>query len=360
MEIEYRALVKPRDYDRQRKLFRMSFPDTIGTPAETDAHFAWKFESYPASTPAYQYVAAESSDLVGYYAAIPFTYSINGTATTCGMVCDVMTHPERRGKGIFTHIGHYATDEMKREGLGFVTGYPIRPEVIPGHLKVGWRQVQRLPVYLRVLGTRSFLPQPLRFLASAVDPLLGLLQACTLPPSQEYSTDVLQRDAFLARYCSDGREYSDFLRRWSRQQANALLKTCDFLRWRTNAPGSQYLFVTLHYEDKLVGLAIARPTQLKGVETLALLDFMVLAEHTKGCSALHQQLKRIAREHRKDAIACMCSSQSAKRYGFVRSAYFRSHLVFTLIVKKLDDRIEDDKLYSEEPWHVFWLDSDDL
>lgn len=360
MEIEYRAIDKSRDYESQRTLFRLSFPDTIGTPVETDVHFAWKFESFPATTPSFQYVATESNDLVGYYAAIPFTYSLDGAPTTCGMVCDVMTHPDRRGKGIFTRIGHFATDEMKREGLGFTTGYPIRPEVIPGHLKVGWKMVQRLPVYLRVLGVRSFLPRPFRFLAPAMDPFVRLLQAWALSSPAGYSTEVLQRDEFLGRYSGDEGEYTTLLGEWARQQGNVLLKTCDFLRWRTDAPGTQYLFVTLRHEGNLVGLAIARPAQMKGVESLALLDFMVLGEHAQGSRALHEQLRRVAREYQKDAVACMCSSQTAKRYGFARSAYLRSHLAFTLIVKKLDDRIPDDKLYSEGRWHVFWLDSDDL
>ena len=360
MAIEYRVFDKPRDYRRQRELFQLSFPDTLGMPAETDAHFAWKFESYPTQTPSYQYVATEPYDLVGYYAAIPFTYSVDGKPTPCGMVCDVMTHPDRRGKGIFTRIGHFATGEMQREGLGFTTGYPIRPEVIPGHLKVGWKMVQPLPVYVRVLGVGSLLPRPLRFLARAIDPLVWLLQAWTLSSPAGYDTEVLQRDEFLSRHSDGDGEYAVFLERWAGQHGNALLKTCDFLRWRTGAPGTQYLLVTLRHEKKLAGLAIVRPVRMKGVETLALLDFMVLKEHSQGSKALHNQLRYIARAYRKDVVACMCSSPSAKLYRFTRSAYIRTHLVFNLIVKKLDDRIPDDALYSPARWHVFWLDSDDL
>jgi hypothetical protein len=40
-----------------------------------------------------------------------------------------------------------------------VTGYPIRPEVIPGHLKVGWSIVAKLPVYVKVVRTDALLIQ---------------------------------------------------------------------------------------------------------------------------------------------------------------------------------------------------------
>lgn len=360
MEIEYRAFEKSLDYQQQRRLFSLSFPEAIDTPAETDAHFKWKFESYPASPPAYQYIAAEPADIVGYYAAIPFTYSLDGVKTDCGMVCDVMTHPERRGQGIFTRIGRFATDALEAEGLGFTTGYPIRPEVIPGHLKVGWKKVKTLPVYVRVLGVRSFLPRSFGFLAPVLDPVLRVFQSIRAPVPEKYSTEVFSREEFLEQHSQDDSEYGVLLRTWGGQKRNLLHKTLAFLRWRTGAPGAEYLFVTLRHLGTLVGLVIARPVSMKGVETLALLDFMVLPEHARGSTALHQHLRRVAREYRKDAVACMCSRESASSYRFAGSGYLRTHLVFTLIIKKLDLDLPDQALFSAPRWNPFWLDSDDL
>lgn len=360
MQIEYRPFEKSRDYYQQRTLFHLSFPEVQGTLAETDAHFTWKFEAYPAPVRSYQYIAADADAIAGYYAAIPFTYSLDGMPTTCGMVCDVMTHPEWRGMGIFTGIGHFATSEMKMAGVGFTTGYPIRPEVIPGHLKVGWKTVKPLPIYLRVLGVRSLLPRAFTFLTPVLDQVAGLLQVWARTSPSGYSTEVLSRSEFLDRHCQDDGEYATLLAQWPRAQGNILLKSREFLRWRTGAPGTEYLFLTLHYNGKMVGLAIARPVVMKGVETLALLDFMVLPEHVRGSRALHEQIRAVALEHRKDVVACMCSRQSAKLYRFAASAYLRSHLAFTLIVKKLDDGIADETLYSESRWNPFWLDSDDL
>ena len=73
------------------------------------------------------------------------------------MVCDVMTHPEARGQGVFTKIGRYATEKMKEQKIHFTTGYPIRPEVIPGHIKVGWEKPFQLPLYLRPLKSNDLL-----------------------------------------------------------------------------------------------------------------------------------------------------------------------------------------------------------
>jgi GNAT superfamily N-acetyltransferase len=361
MTIEYRVFDETLDHESQRQLFRLSFPETAGTSVEGDAHQHWKFGAYPATPPSYQYVASETGGLVGYYAAIPYAYSVDGVRTTCAMVCDVMTHPDRRGKGIFTRIGHYATAELAHEGLGFASGYPVRPEVIPGHLKVGWKQVEQLPVYLRVLGLRSLLPSSLRFLAPALDPLAWLAQAWVRDRRAGYEAEVLERREFLERH-ADGApgEYAAFLAAWMPRSGNALYKTMDFLRWRTGAPDTRYLFVTLRHRGVLVGVAITRPVAMKGVETLAVLDLMVLPGHARGSRVLHGALRRLARREEKDAVACMCSRASAKAHGFAASGYLRTPYAFTLIIKKLDAAIPEENLYSGERWQVFWLDSDDL
>ncbi len=356
MNIDYRHYGNS-DYKDQRKLFELSFPETTGTSIIGEEHYKWKFESFPHSVSSYQYVASEPSELVGYYAAIPYQYQINRKVYTCGMVCDVMTHPDRRGKGIFTKIGHYSTNEMKQQDLGFTTGYPIRPEVIPGHIKVGWKIVLEMPMYLRVVGVKTLLPKALRFLAPVLNAPVRLLQSWTLIPDSKYVVQNFSRNEFLI---NQKKPYEIFLNSWLAEQENALIKSTAFLEWRTGAPDTVYKFLILLSGSKIVGLSIVRPTTLKGVESLAILDFMVLKDHAKGSKALHQALWKTAREFNKDVVVGMTSSKWAHSYNFFGSLYVKTPAVFSLIVKKLDDNISDSELFERNKWHLFWIDSDDV
>ncbi len=360
MESEYRLFSRAADYLSQRKLFSLSFPEARGTAADSDAHYQWKFETFPGSVHSYQYVAAEPEELTGYYAAIPYEYSVDGVTYRSGMVCDVMTHPERRGKGIFTKLGKYATEQLAAEGLGFTTGYPIRPEVIPGHLKVGWKIVCELPMYLRPMGVASLLPPALRFISVIADPLLRVMQRLLVRANKDYAVDTLSRDAFLGTVAASG-EFAGFLSAWLAEGKNALVKSPEFLAWRTAAPDTDYRFLVLRNEGELVGLAICRPTTLKNVESLAVLDFMVLEKHLHGGAiALHAALGDLAVSLGKDVVVCMSSRHWAGRYRFARCLYVPTPAVFSLIVKKLDASISDDRLFAEDRWHLFWIDSDDL
>ena len=359
MEITYRPYVGCDDYSKQRELFRLSFPEAVGTEVEGDAHYHWKFSGMPASPPSYQYVGDDSGVMVGYYAAIPYKYWVDGVVHRCGMVCDVMTHPGYRGRGIFTQIGRYATAKLGESEVAFTTGYPIRPEVIPGHLKVGWQVVEKMPTYVRPVSIEGMLPKALKPVGRVGGAVLRVLQGWSRPRAGEYSTLVYSREEFLAKVASS-EAYEIFLARWAERLGNALVKDADFLAWRTGAPGARYFFVALHHKGEPVGLALARPTQLRGVESLAVLDFMVLDAHLDGCRALHWAIYELAREHRKDVVACMASKFWAKTYRFAGSCYLQTPSVFSLIVKKLDSGVADESLLLASRWHVFWIDSDDL
>ena len=147
--------------DEQRKLFVDCFPENLGTAVIGKEHYMWKFQSFPTdSKKSYEYIATDEKDnMVGYYAAIPYNYDIEGKVYPVAMVCDVMTSSKCRGAGIFTKLGRYSTDEYAKEGLAFSTGYPIRKAVIPGHMKVGWKIAFELPLYMHFISTSSLLAE---------------------------------------------------------------------------------------------------------------------------------------------------------------------------------------------------------
>lgn len=359
MDIAYRDYADACDHAGQRHLFRLSFPEVVGTDVEGDAHYRWKFGGYPSPVPYHAYVAEEGDTLVGFYAAIPYRYQIDGIPQVAGMVCDVMTHPEWRGRGVFTGIGRYSLQRLADEGIAFTMGYPIRPEVLPGHLKVGWKVVQQMPMYLRPVGTGSLLPGWLRPLSHVADPLLRTVQGWIGKPGKGYRTVIVTRAEFLASLDRDA-TYADFLATWLAEQPNALIKDGAFLEWRTGAPGTEYHFACLYKGNTLVGLSLARPTVLKDVRTLAVLDFMVLASHVAASKALHQVLLGLAVQQRLDVVACMMSTRWAKRYRLRSCLYVRTPYVFSLIAKRIGPDLRDESIYDESRWHLGWIDSDDL
>lgn len=342
---------QPDQLPEQRKLFRLAFPEQSGK-LDSGEHYDWKFRRFPATPPAYEYAALDDGKMLGYYAALPYPYRIAGKAATSGMVCDVMTHPDARGRGIFATIGKYATDDLARH-VGFLTGYPIRPEVIPGHLKVGWRVVRELPMYLRPLKSRSLLPPPLRPFSRAIDAAFGIVGRLQDRAPKRFRSEVLGIDGMLAL-----KDYGRLAQRAQSPTVNALQKSAAFMRWRLGAPGVRYRVVAVFEEQELRALAVARSTVLEGIAVLALLDVMVDPVAFRSLGALHGRIAHVAREEGAEAIVIMCAPSAAKRLK-IAGRFLRSPHVFKLIVKCLDPELCQ-AVEDARAWEPMWIDSDDL
>ena len=361
MELTFRRFDHESNLTEQRSLFRNSFPEGIGTAAETHEHYYWKFHSFPAKINSYEYGAwaRETNTLVGYYAAIPYRYRIAGQTLACGMVCDVMTHSSARGQGVFTKLGRYATDELKNSDIPFTTGYPIRPEVIPGHLKVGWKIAFQLPTYIRLLKANALLEATkLKLLTSTTNVSLRAFNFCmrrAFSGSERYTATV--RDA---RELVDLLEYDQFFAVWSDGQRNVLLKDREFWKWRLGAPGTEYKIVCVYEAGKLIALGVTRATELRRIPTLAILDLMVLPGHERCLTFLHAQTEFLAYRLKTEAISVMVSRRWARHYRLLTHGFLRSPFVFKLIYKRLSESVSEESLAGEGNWHLMWVDSDDL
>ena len=343
----------------QRELFRECFPETRGTSIESEKHYFWKFHSFPGSISSYEFVAYYAEGMIGYYAALPYRYYIDGAIRKCGMVCDVMTHPQARGKGVFTGIGRFATDSMKESEVDFTTGYPIRPEVIPGHLKVGWDIGFTLPMYIKPLKSDSLLRlKKLDIFSPVVNFVLLLLQkvlAIFARSHSIYRSEVLSASEFFMMS-----DYEKFYERWRQDKRNVLVKDFGFLRWRTGAPEIQYHFLIVREGVDLVSVSVLRKDHLKGVPSVAILDLMVLPEKLDSLGFWSLKVTDLALHLRAEVIVMMLSRFWARRYRLGRLGFLPTPAVFSFILKKLNNRLSGEGLLIESNWHLMWIDSDDL
>jgi hypothetical protein len=340
----------------QRTLFRRAFPETAGTSVESVSHYNWKFRGLIFNPPSFEYAGDLESRIVAYYAALPYKYKVNGREAVAGMVCDVMTDPEFQGKGLFTKIGRYATSDLKDRGVDFTTGFPIRPEVIPGHLKVGWVKAFQLPVYLKVMGLKSILEKfGMGFIAKPLDLLwrkcFGFSNSEQLAQTLDFRELSLNEPLFS--------ELEDFFSRANSKYFCYLQKDKHFLKWRFSAPDTQYNFIISRDKTQAInGVAIVRPSNLKGIESLSVLDFE--CESLRAQDNIQSEMKRLANSLRKDVISLMCSNHTYKIMKLRRNLFFQTPFKFTFIMKALSDKFDSKRLQTESAWNLFWIDSDDL
>lgn len=342
----------------QRALFLDAFPEQVGKSGSSLEHYNWKFRQLPAEVPSYEYAAYFEDNLVGYYAALPFAYKMGGSSRRAGMVCDVMTHSLARGKGVFTHLGRHSLKSLKDKGIEFVIGYPIRPEVIPGHLKVGWKIAFKLPIYIKVLKADSILQKKkLSFLAPLANGGLAAykhLMNLFVSRSERYSLNWLSLQELNTL-----KEYELFYKTWSLQHANHLIKNSSFYSWRLSAPKTHYEILLGWQESTLVSVTVLRTINiLDNIPILAIVDMMILDGHEQSLSLIFDALENNARKNNLEMIACMTTQHVAAKLKFFRHSFINSRIAFQVIVNPLSEELSFEDLCKEENWHLMWIDAD--
>jgi len=354
MELTFEKFDFSKNLSMQRELFIDCFPETAGSAIQSDKHYLWKFHSFPGDIPSWEYSALIESEMVGYYAAIPYRYNIGDRMTKVGMVCDVMTSTKYRGKGIFTKMGGYSTRDLSNF-VPFTIGYPIRKEVIPGHLKIGWKIAFPLPLFIKFFKTDSLLKtKKLGFLSVFINPFLSVYNYLRHSKvSKEYLSCIYDSIDEISGY-------QNFALSWGKTIRNSLYKDIDFARWRYGAPDRYYKFLTISADNELIAFVSYRKILREGVPSFGILDYMVLPGYEDSHGLIMKILGDEASKDNVECLLCMMSNHSAKTYKLYNNGFLKSPFVFQLIIKKFSDQFSDDELYSEKNWHLMWVDSDDL
>jgi hypothetical protein len=359
LSIAQKRLVPAASASEYQHLFRDCFPETAGTSIETREHYLWKYGPDGKAAPAFELGAYDDGRMVGYYAALPLTYHLSGSPRIAGLVCDVMTDPTRRGKGIFVMQGRYATEEMAKEDIAFVTGYPIRPAVLPGHFKVGWRVAFGLPVYFKLLDPTTLLaPRGLGSLGPFLRPLCTIYQSLARGMSPGDDGGVCRQYAPEEFFALS--EYQSFQKMWSAQYEICLVRTADFFRWRLHAPDASYRILALYHGRELTGVAIVRNSTINHLDVTALVDLMILSDRASAAGPLHREIEAYARQSRTGGVVIMATRPDAARWRLYRFGYLKSPIKFQLILKWLSEAPEPTTFWQPQAWHLSWADTDNL
>lgn len=274
------------------ELCRASLGWIEGDPNE--AFFAWKHDENPfGRSPGWVAEAADGS-LAGLRVFLRWRFrDADGSTLEAVRAVDTATHPDWQGRGIFTKLTLGAIPDLREDGIDFVFNTP-NDKSRPGYLKMGWSEVGRVPVGVRVAGPRS-----LRRLLGARQPAEMWSEEAGVgePAAEVLADDALER-LLGALEPADG---------------IATDRTAQYLRWR-------YRFEPLRYRAVLLGssvedgLVILRVRRRGTAREAAVCELLV----PRG-APVQPAMAGITRDAGVDYLL-RCSGLSGLRDGFVPAA----------------------------------------
>jgi GNAT superfamily N-acetyltransferase len=210
-----------------------------GPAGRRPAHFfRWKHHDNPFG-PSFMLVAEVDSRIIGLRAFMRWRFAAGDRGIAAVRAVDTATHPDYQGMGVFSGLTRAALEVLEGQ-VDLVFNTPNGASR-PGYLKLGWQDVGRVPVAVRVR-------RPGRFARSLRRP------ADRLPPRPavhaEQAADVLERGDELQGLLADA---------WPSGQRLHTPRDVGYLRWRFgSAPLLDYRAVVDDRAGDLRGVALFR------------------------------------------------------------------------------------------------------
>jgi predicted N-acetyltransferase YhbS len=139
---------QPEDREAIITLLQRSLGDD-GDPRYSEL-FAWKHDTNRFG-PSPMWVATDGGRVVAFRALMRWEFVRGGKVLRAVRAVDTATDPDYQGRGLFRSLTMHGLESVEAEGVDFVFNTP-NDQSRPGYLKMGWREVGRLPAAVRFTG----------------------------------------------------------------------------------------------------------------------------------------------------------------------------------------------------------------
>jgi GNAT superfamily N-acetyltransferase len=298
---------EPRWRDRVLELQR----DVWGTSPSPD-EFEWWFERNPAG-PRVVSLVPDDGRVAGVSGMSFFRMVLNGQEADVVFALDAATHPDYRGRGLWSKLELWNEEVSTRAGAVAALGFtnPVAGPILVG--KLGWRDLARLRVWARPLVAR------------------GRGRDATEP---------------LARF---GPETDELYARSRGRFANHVVRRAAFLNWRYVDSPRGYRCFAAHAGGRLEGYAVVGRKEYEG-RTVG-----VVADLVGSPAACRRLLARCARES-SGLRALVAFVSPWQRFTFLAAGFVPTPKTIRFIGKPLQPQAT--LLAGRGAWHFTLGDTD--
>jgi hypothetical protein len=292
------------------KSYAMSFPELKLTESELMDFLNRKFQLLE-NTDTHNIAALITDDGVfaSGYGIVRNRYAQGVQNINVGLVCDVFTNAIFRKMGLFKKVSLLAIEREQSAATNFLIGFPIRDEVMPGHLSVGWKHLFDMPLWWGL-------------------PRIGTLRNVTKTPD-------------VSAVMFDPHE-----------KGIAIKVSDDFLKWRFSLFKVDYYMISVPDSRDF---AIVRKSKLRNIPFTCII--FMQSTNNKNARILVRKIRNLSlRLGTVGVIGCWNHSY-AEDLNLKSSGLRQSSMSQKVIVRELDNfRCPSE----EKSYRLSWMDSDTL
>lgn len=296
------------------------------TGERSSSLFRWKHIDNPFGR-SYMFVAQRSGEIVGFRAFMQWRFHTADGLARAVRAVDTATHPSAQRQGIFSAITRHALQAIRPE-VSFVFNTP-NEKSLPGYLKLGWKEVGRIPVSLRV-------SRPIKLIARLA------LSSASLRAEEE---DGRSQAAEVA--LGDETPVEDLCRRAENKDGRLHTpRDGKYLRWRYGGSPLDYRVMTFESGGKMEGLTIFRARRRGRTWEAPVTELIATSQ-----GVANALLKAVVSVAPVDHLICHFPPGSIARSSATRRGFLPVPGGITLVVNPLQEDLQADPS-SSDAWSL--------
>ena len=272
----------------------------------------WKHVFNPFG-PSVGMVAEADGQIVGLRIFMRWKWKSLSNEIYANRAVDTVTHPDWRGKGIFSVLTRRLLEEVKAAGASFVFNTPNQFSM-PGYLKLGWQKVVRVPIWIHPI-------KPISCFLS----LIGARTERKQEKTEQNTTQSLSNNPIR-----------DWISETRTEERLHTVRSARYLLWRyTEIPAFQYE-AKWRSTGSSTALILFRKKIRRGLQELSLSE--VLPSEKEGSIQLCSQLiKEAAKESGADYMVALAQKRTPEAEVLRQSGFIRIGTGPVLIVNQLNN-----------------------
>jgi len=311
----------------------------------------WEFMDGPAGK-ALIYIVEDQNNIVGHFADIPRRFAVEGGMVLGTLSLDLMVHPNYWRKGMFAAMGTYGAEKVRQSNGLFLTAFPIRSETILGLKKIGWREVEKLPVLVYPIRFGGILKRYVHFLP------LGLMMGGITRFFYFLLYGLRRREGTggieVEKVGSFDEPFDHFWQKASVLYPVMGIRNRDYLNWRyLQHPTRSYVIYRAKKSGEMRGYIVLRKVDLLNFNSAVIVDLLALDEEI--LLALVERGIQHSKQEGADLLGFMVPQGHPYYKILRRKGFLRSPKTFQFMVYPHSNR---EIFVSPEKWYVTWGDSD--
>jgi hypothetical protein len=244
----------------------------------------------------------------------------------------------------------------QEKGYGFAYGAITREGVLNPHLRMGWKSLGSLDVFVRPISLNSIFGKLVNY---SVISFLGKFPLRLLQKLLDAFFYLRQDNISVLEETSFAESMSSSLNCWMQKRKICAERSIESLNWRFSIFKDRKYRIFVSYVNSLpAGYIVLRLMPMKQFLSVAIVDFVIFKDDKKVFNALMKRCIRFARQSDADFVASALTDHDELSNSFRWAGFFKSREKFTIVghfPKNGDIKFSE---FHFSDLHINWFDHD--